>query len=193
VYKRQVSEWGDNGNFTFTLTDAPYCAVLSDTSCSNNVSLGSAGVVKTRLGNTKGFWLEAQDCNVFVTSGGGDVVKTYDTMMYSQDTDLTVDDDGNWITRADKKVPLTDSLGYYVYSFKVDRDWARYDEEYTIHVICNGQETTCNFNASKVRLPDTGEVKAITKEGGGLITGVLLLILLVFLYFKYLHKQASIS
>lgn len=165
-----------SNNNTFILTTKRYCAVLSETSCTPSINLASTGVIKTRLSNTRRFYLENQDCNVWITNQRNEVVKSFDTMLYMQNVALQLDKEGNWINVVDKKVPLTDSNGYYVMEFTLDKSWAWYDDEYTIHVSCNGQETTCNFNATKERLPDMNEYEALGREAGGVFIVAIIMI-----------------
>jgi hypothetical protein len=155
-------------NYTFTLTDAPYCGVLSDTVCHDNVSINGEGVFKTRLSNTRGFYIENYPCNVWIENSRGEVVKKFNSMMYEQDVKIQLDSAGNWINTADVKVPLSDSAGWYVFPFIVDSSWAWYGDTYTVKAVCIGQQTSCSFKASQERLPDTNRYGDLLKTGGGL-------------------------
>lgn len=165
-------EYSDN--FTFTLTDAPYCAVLAETSCKKEVNLGGEGLFKTRLSNTNGIYLENQDCNVWVEDSSGEVVKKFNNMLYSQKVTQVLDDEGNWINIVNPDVPVTDSQGWYVFNYPIFHEWAWYGEEYTLKAVCNGQITSCDFNVTKARLPDVNEMRALGKEAGGIIFLIIL-------------------
>ncbi len=172
-------------NFTVTVTDAPYCAVLSETSCDSNAALGSEYIFKTRLGNTKGLWLENQDCNVWIENSDGVIVKKFNTMGVNQEANIQLDSDGNWINTASQNTILTDSQGYYVYPFIVASEWAYYGEEYTVKTVCNGQSTSCNFNVSKAKLPDVEHYEALGKEASGLLFILLCIFIVLFYLFKH--------
>ena len=61
VYCTNVTNDFYSVNYTFTVVKAPYCAILSETSCTGNISINTDGVVKTRLSNSRGFYLENAD------------------------------------------------------------------------------------------------------------------------------------
>lgn len=177
-----------SSNNTFTLVNAPYCAVLDSTTCNPDVNLGGYGVVKTRLSNTRGFYLDNQDCNVFITDQYDNIVKAYNTMLYMGQTNQQVDNEGNWVNVADKKVPLTDSNGWYVFEFPITDYWAWYGESYDIHVICNGVETSCNFNVTMSRLPDTDYYRAMGKDAGGFIVVLVFFVAVVVYAWRRLRR-----
>jgi hypothetical protein len=169
-------------NYTFVLKDVLYCAVLSETACPLNPNVNSDATLKTRLGNTRGFWLENQDCNVFITDSAGRIVKSFDSMLYMQTVSIQMDKDGNLINVADKKVPLTDSAGYYVFPFHVDSSWAWVGDEFTANIVCNGETTQCSFNVTKDRLPDMNNYQQLGMDASGIIIFVLILLYLVYNY-----------
>jgi hypothetical protein len=171
-----------SSNYTFNVVNAPYCAILSGTTCTENVSLGSEQIFKTRLGNTRGFWLKDQQCNIWITNIRGEIVKSFDTMLYMAETNLQTDKDGNTINIAEKKVPLTDSNGYYIFPFTVDKSWAWYNDNFTIWASCNGQTTTCMFTPTIERLPDTNDLEALGVEASGIF---ILFAILIFVLVKY--------
>jgi len=159
----------NTSNWSFIVTPAPYCAYLTDTSCTQNISINSNGTLKTRLGNTKGFWLENQDGNIFITNARGEIVKSYDTMMIDAETQIQIDKNGNYINIAKDKTPLTDSQGYYIYSFPVSDSWAWVNDNYTIHAVLNGQEAVCNFTVRIDRLSDYERYDQLGKAAGGMV------------------------
>ena len=159
-------------NFTFTLTTAPYCAVLSTATCARNQSLGSTQNVQTRLSNTNGIYLENQDCDVYIKNKRGEVVKRYNTLMVNAQTDLQYDSNtGQWINVAKEstKPPLTNSLGYYTFEYLVDSQWAWVGDAYTINLDCNGQNQSCPFNVTHSALPDVTNVEQLGARAGGLL------------------------
>jgi hypothetical protein len=156
-------------NWTFTLTDFPYCAVLSETTCNKDAPLNGFGAVRTRLGNTNGIYLENQDCAVSVKNAAGELVKTFPTMLYNDKVNRQLDTEGNWINVAEGKVPLTDSGGYYTYQFPITNDWAWVGDEFTVEVTCNGITETCDFNVTSERLPDMENYRQLGRMGGGLL------------------------
>jgi hypothetical protein len=191
-YVRCVNSSADDlysSNFTFTLKNVAYCAVLSSTSCPKDPNINSMAVVKTRLGNTRGFWLQNQDCNVFMTDSQGRIVRAYDSMLYMQQVSLQLDTEGNWVNVADKKVPLTDSGGYYVFPFLVERDNFWMGDEYTANIVCNGETTTCKFNVTSDRLPDMNNYQRLGQESAGIVILFVILAYLVFRYFGTLKKE----
>lgn len=171
------TEWSES-NFTFTLTDAPYCAVLSSTNCTQETHYGSPAVFTFVLANTLGDYLENQDCNLWIQNSDGIIVKSFDTLMSSQGVTQQLDDDGNWINVADKKVPLTDSLGRYLFEWMPDRSFMWQGETYTIHANCNGQTTNCQFTAREQRAVDINEAEVLTKKFSGMIVGLLMALIL---------------
>lgn len=176
-------------NTTFTVTDAPYCAVLSETTCSTTGALGSEFIFKTRLGNTKGIWLENQDCNVWIEDSSGVIVKKFNSMGVNQETAIQLDSDGNWINTASKDTILTDSQGYYIYPFVVNSNWAYYGESYTVKTVCNGQTTSCDFNVTKQKLPDIDNYEALGKEASGLIFVLLIFFIILFYLIKEVRRR----
>jgi len=171
-----------SANFTFTLKDVAYCAVLSGTVCPLEPNVNSIAVAQTRLSNTRGFSLENQDCAVWATNQNGNLVKTWDTMTVDQLVTLVLDSSGNWLNTLDKKIPLTDSSGYYTFPFLVERDIFWVGDNYTLHFSCNGIESTCSFIPSKDRLPDMNNYQQLGMDAAGLF---LLVIILLYLFFKY--------
>ena len=169
-------------NYTFILKDVAYCAVLSGTVCPLEPNVNSVAVAQTRLSNTRGFSLENQDCAVWATNSNGNLVKTWDTMTVEQQVTLVLDGSGNWLNTLDKKIPLTDSSGYYTFPFLVERDTFWVGDNYTLHFSCNGIEATCSFIPSKDRLPDMNNYQQLGMDAMGLF---LLLIILSYLFFKY--------
>lgn len=176
-------------NHTMTITDAPYCAVLSAVTVSKDPNKGSMAVLKTQLSNTNGINLENQDCNVYIEDSGGFVVKRFDTLMSTQETDIQIDQNGNWINIANKKAPLTDSGGNYVYDFEVGTDWAWVGDEYTVNVICNGQKQTAKFNVTSMRLLDTENFSDTVKKSGGQILGMFIVAGLFALSLKFILNK----
>lgn len=176
-------------NFTFIVTDAPYCAVLTSTSCPAEVNVGSEGVFKTRLSNTLGFYLENQDCNVWVENIDGEIVKAYPSMIYQQEVIEQLDEEGNWMNIVQPEYPLTDSLGWYVFPFTPERSWAWVGDEYVIHTVCNGQETTCGFNVSNTRLLDVEDAERTMKAGGGIFILFIILVSLTAIFIGKLRKN----
>jgi hypothetical protein len=176
-------------NRTFTYKNAPYCAVLNNAQCTPNPNVNSMAVAKAQLSNSRGFFLENQDCNVFITNSRGEPVKAFDSMLYMQTVGIQLDKEGNWINVADKKVPLTDSEGWYVFPFLIDRDWAWVGDEYNIHIVCNGQEAICNFNVTSDRLPDTNNYEQIGINAGGTILFILIILYLIARYGKTLISE----
>jgi hypothetical protein len=171
-------------NHTFIITDKPYCAVLSGTTCPNTVNLDSKAVFKTRLSNTKGIYLENQDCNVWIEDSDGVIVENYPSMMYNADVSQALDDQGNVINLIHSNYPVTDSNGYYVFPFIVDSKWAYYGDEYSIHATCNGMETSCSFNVTKQKLPDVENYTALGKEAGGIFALFFGLIVVAYIIYK---------
>jgi len=181
-------EWAIN-NFTAVITDAPYCAVLDSTSCPDEVNIGSEGVFKTRLSNTLGYYLENQDCNVWVENMDGEVVKPYPSMIYQQEVIEQLDEEGNWMNIVQPEFPLTDSLGWYVFPFTPKRSWAWVGDGYVIHAVCNGQETTCGFNVTSSRLPDMEDAERTLKSGGGVFIIFLIVLLLAATFIGVLRRK----
>lgn len=179
-----------SSNFTFTLKNVPYCATLTEVSCNSNPNIGSVSVFRARLKNTKGFSLEHQDCNVYITNVNDIPVKAYNTMLVGQETQIQLDKDGNWINTGEHKVPLTDSSGYYVFPFIVDPEWAYYQDNYTIHAVCNGVEATCAFQADKTALPDMNNMEAFGREAGGIIVLAVIGLYVLARYGGVLWRQA---
>lgn len=171
-------------NSTFTITDAPYCATLSETTCPSTGYIGSEYVFKTRLGNTNGLWLENQDGNIWIEDSTGAIVKKFNSMGVNQESAIQLDSDGNWINTASPDTILTDSRGYYVYPFIVDSEWAYYGDELTVKAVLNGQETSCNFNVSKSKLPDVEHMEALGKEAGGVLTLILAGFIVLYILVK---------
>jgi hypothetical protein len=163
-----------SSNFSFSLKNVAYCAILSETTCPLNPNVNSMTQGKTRLSNSRGFYLENQDCNVYITDADGNPVKAFDTMLYMQDVSVQLDKDGNTVNVADKKVPLTDAAGYYVFPFLVDRDWAWVGANYSLVFSCNGIVSSCNFTVDKDRLPDMNNYDELGKEAGGIILFLIL-------------------
>jgi len=161
-------------NYTMLVVDKLYCAVLTDTSCDTMPNLNNYGVVRTRLGNTRGFYLEAQDGQVFIEKNGV-VVKTFNTMVYNQETALQVDNNGNFINVVKPNVPLTDSNGYYIYEFPISGDWAHVGDTYNVTVSINGELTRCEFKVNSSKLPDMENWRSIGKNIGGFIVVIIVL------------------
>ena len=181
------SEWSDN--YTFTLTDAPYCAVLDNVNCTSYPRIDNYGFFKFRLSNTLGLYLENQDCNIWVEDSNGIPVKTYDTMMYNQNVELHVDDEGNWININPTKVPLTDSLGWYLFSYYIDPSWGWYNDNYTIHTNCNGQTASCGFQVKEHRAYDTEEGVILLKKFGGMLVVLACLVVLLVLGWRTIRSR----
>jgi hypothetical protein len=119
-------------NRTFTYKDVAYCAVLSAATCTSTPNVGSKGVLNSRLSNTRGVYLENQDCSVYITRDSDNApVVVYDTMLYNAETNVQLDNLGNWINIVNKKAPLTDSGGNYVFSYDIDSSWAWVGDNYT--------------------------------------------------------------
>jgi hypothetical protein len=172
LYKVQCNNGTDvfsSVNQTFMVSPANYCAFLTETSCTENISVNTNGTIITRLGNTRGFWLEHQDGNVFITNSRGEIVQQYDTMMIDAQTHIALDKNGNWYNTENSKVPLTDSSGYYVFSFPVSDSWAWVGDNYTIHAVLNGQEAQCNFSVGMDRLTDMQRYDELGKAAGGML------------------------
>jgi hypothetical protein len=169
-------------NYNFTLKNVAYCAVLSPAVCPKDPNVNSMAVGSTRLGNSRGFWLENQDANVYITNSRGTTVKAFDTMTVSQEITLVLDKNGNWLNTLDKKVPLTDSAGYYVFPFLVDRDWAWVGDEYTLNFNVNGETVSCKFNVTKDRLPDMNNYQQLGVDASGVILLILILLYLIWRY-----------
>jgi len=165
----------DSANYTFILKDVKYCAVLSETTCPVLPNLDGVGVFKTRLKNTKGMSLENQDCNIWIENAGGIVVKAFNTLMIGQEVKIQLDENGNWINTAERKVPLTDAQGYYIFPFPVDNSWAWMNDTYSIYASCNGIQTYCNFQVAKSRIPDVNNYEALGREAGGVLAIILIL------------------
>lgn len=174
-------------NYSFILTDKPYCATLDSTVCPSSIRLNDIGVFKTHLANTRGFDLENQDCNVWIENNNSVVVKTFDSLIYSQQVKQQLDDEGNWINVADVKVPVTDSGGNYVFPFAVDSNWAWVGDEYTIYAVCNGVETSCAFNVTSQRLMDTTNIRDTAKKGMGQVFMVVFMGAITFFILKYVY------
>lgn len=161
-------DWSDN--FTFTVVDAPYCAVLSSTSCMSNPNKGGFGTLKTRLGNTQGFWLEGQDCNVWIEDVDGETVEVFNSMIYQQEVKQFYDSEGNIANLVYPEFPLTDSQGWFVFKFLIDPEWAWVGDNYTIYAVCNGQQTSCDFSVDKSKSPaDIENIRLMGKNFGGLV------------------------
>jgi len=178
-----TTETMSSSNNTFTYKAVLYCAVLSDTTCTSKPNLGNYGVVKTRLSNTRGVYLQNQDCEVHVTRDSDNTpIKVYDTMLNNAETDIQLDKDGNWINTGLKKAPLTDSQGLFIYSYYIDPTVYWMGDNYTMHVICNGQEAACSFQVDKSRLPDTENMQQLGYDASGVVA---LFFILAWLVLKY--------
>jgi hypothetical protein len=178
-----------SSNASYTLTDAPYCAFLVNTSCKSKPALNSESIIKTRLGNSKKFWLEHQDCNVWIENQNGETVKKFNSMMVSAETSIQLDSNGNYINTAAKSdVVLTDSQGWYLYPFKVDGAWAFVDDNYSVHTTCNGQHVSCNFQVQREELPDMKNYEQLGKEGSGIILIVLILIFALVMIWRRIRR-----
>jgi hypothetical protein len=109
-------------------------------------------------------------------------------MMIDAQTEIQVDKNGNQINVAKDKTPLTDSQGWYVYSFQIDPAWAWVGDEYTINAVCNGQAALCNFNVTIDRLTDVERYDELGKAAGGIIVFWLLVAAAVILVLRSLYR-----
>jgi len=174
-----------SANQSYTLKNVAYCAVLSETLCPFEPNVNSMAVGRTRIGNSRGFWLENQDANVYVTrTDTGAIVKAFDTMTIGQQVTLILDPNtGQWLNTLDKKIPLSDANGYYIFPFLVDSNWAWVGyPEYQLNFNLNGQSATCRFNVTKTRLPDTENLRLLGVDASGVILLILILLYLIWRY-----------
>ena len=168
-----------------TVTDAPYCAVLSNTRCNREVDLGGVGHFSTVLKNTKGMFLENQECDVWIENGSGDLVGVVYSSLFDGLPQNYIDEKNNFVTGRNDSLIFTDSLGQFMVGFPISTSTYWYGDEYTVIGSCNGVETSCKMNVTTRRLPDTNEYKELGRMGGGLF----LLFILVVLIVIYLPKR----
>ncbi len=176
-------------NTSFTITDAPYCAVLSDTSCPSEGALNSEINFKTKLGNTLGNLLENQDCNVWIEDSDGVIIKKFNTMLVNQKTNLQIDDGGNWINTGSNEAILTDSQGLYIFPFFVDSVWAYFGEIYTVKATCNGQITSCEFQVTGSKPADIDRWEFFFKEFSGLVFLLVFFVTIAFVIIKRWRRK----
>ena len=163
-------------NFKVAYPSSSYTASLDNISCDSSVMLNDFGSVSVVVTNTLGEYLEAQDGSVFVTEAADSDKKiiVFDTKCRTGEQ--FIDDDGNWVSYTD--CPLSDSRGNYNYVFPVmESDGFFYDVNYTVHVVINGLEESCNFSTALPRHVDADKWAALGKQLGGIVFVIVFIIL----------------
>jgi len=159
-----------------------YSATLGNITCDSEVFLNDFGSVSLVLKNTIGEFLENQDGRVFVTEKDdlSKVVRDFDTRCtFAGDY---VDTNGNLAQVTE--CPVTDSRGNYLFVFPVNADEGFfYNTEYTVHIVINGETSTCDFNVTNPRRADMDliEVEAKTWSGLIMLIGVVLIVIVLVL------------
>ena len=170
-------------NFKIVYPSSSYAASLTNTSCDSSVLLNDFGSVSVVVTNTLGEYLEAQDGSVFVTEAADSDKKIIVFPTKCRTGEKFIDDDGNWVGLTD--CPLSDSRGNYNYVFPVlERDGFFYNENYTVHVVINGIEESCNFTTALPRHTDMDKWAGLGKTLGGL----LFLLFVLFAFYKLFRR-----
>ena len=166
-------------NFKIVYPSSSYTASLTNVSCDSSPLLNDFGSVSVVVTNTLGEYLEAQDGSVFVTETADSDKKIIVFNTTCRTGEQFIDDDGNWVSFT--QCPVSDSRGNYNYVFPVlEKDGFFYNENYTVHVVINGLEESCNFTTALPRHVDADKWAAFGKQLGGVV------FVMVFIILSYL-------
>ena len=163
-------------NYSVALS-SNYSAVLSNFSFPNTVYQNQENAcLSFVLKNTKGEFLENQDADVYITdTSTGIIIKRFNTLASS--SQFYEDQNGNFISISDENNPLTNSIGLYTFCFDVDRVWANYNLNFTIHAVANGQTVSQTSWVDVPLRPDIESMEIQIKKYSGMYALIFFLML----------------